>query len=128
MIPAQLRAFPRWSGWVRYAATDRAVSSRAVDIAIGPASESSSASHSTLFVGPFLKYRIITVVAPNSQLAVGVPAPALLRHQQWMRGPSAGSVDGEVATMLRGLAIPESSSASSRATRPPSRRCCGSAG
>ena len=57
---------------------------------------------------PFLKYQIITVVAPNSPLAVGVPAPALLRQQQWMLGPSAGSMDGETATMLRVLAIPES--------------------
>ncbi len=57
---------------------------------------------------PFLKYQIITVVAPKSPLAVGIPTPALLRHQQWMLGPSAGSVDGEIANMLRGLAIPES--------------------
>jgi hypothetical protein len=39
---------------------------------------------------------------------VGIPTPALLRQQQWMLGPSAGGVDGEIATMLRGLAIPES--------------------
>ena len=35
------------------------------------------------------------------------PTPALLREQQWMLGPSAGSVDGEIAAMLRNLAIPE---------------------
>jgi DNA-binding transcriptional LysR family regulator len=57
---------------------------------------------------PFLKYQIITVVAPNSPLTAGIPAPSVLRQQQWMLGPSAGSVDGEIATMLRGLAIPES--------------------
>ena len=87
------------------------ICSRAVDIAIGPATESSVSSigsDDSLFVRPFLKYQIITVVAPNSPLAIGVPTPALLRHQQWMLGPSAGSVDGEIATMLRGLAIPES--------------------
>jgi DNA-binding transcriptional LysR family regulator len=90
------------------------ICSRAVDIAIGPASESSASSASSIgsddsiFVRPFLKYQIITVVAPNSPLAVGIPAPALLRQQQWMLGPSAGSVDGEIATMLHGLAIPES--------------------
>lgn len=50
---------------------------------------------------------IITVAAANSQLAVVVSTPDLLRHQQWMLGPSASSGDGEVATMLRGLAIPE---------------------
>jgi len=82
------------------------IRSRAVDIAIGPASESSGSAD--LFVRPFLKYQIITVVAPKSPLAVGVPTPALLRQQQWMLGPSAGSVDGEIANMLGDLAIPES--------------------
>jgi DNA-binding transcriptional LysR family regulator len=90
------------------------ICSRAVDIAIGPATESSVSSvgsigsDDSIFVRPFLKYQIITVVGPNSPLAVGIPSPALLRQQQWMLGPSAGSVDGEIATMLRGLAIPES--------------------
>ena len=90
------------------------ICSRAVDIAIGPATESSVSSISsvglddTIFVRPFLKYQIIAVVAPNSPLAVGIPTPALLRQQQWMLGPSAGGVDGEIANMLRGLAIPES--------------------
>ena len=90
------------------------ICSRAVDIAIGPASEASVSSASSagpeasIFVRPFLKYQIITVVAPNSPLVVGIPTPALLRQQQWMLGPSAGSVDGEIAMMLRSLAIPES--------------------
>lgn len=84
------------------------IGSRAVDIAIGPASESSIGSDPTLFVRPFLKYQIIAVVAPNSPLAVGIPTHSLLRQQQWMLGPSAGSVTGETATMLRDLAIPES--------------------
>ncbi len=83
------------------------ICSRAVDIAIGPASES-SIGFTDLFVRPFLKYQIITVVAPKSPLAVGIPTATLLRHQQWMLGPSAGSVDGEIANMLRDLAIPES--------------------
>ena len=84
------------------------ICSRAVDIAIGSASESSLGSDGSIFVRPFLKYQIITVAAPNSPLAVGIPTPGLLRQQQWMLGPSAGSVGGEIATMLRGLAIPES--------------------
>lgn len=82
------------------------IRSRAVDIAIGPASESSAGAD--LFVRPFLKYQIITVVGPKSPLAAGNPTPALLRQQQWMLGPSAGSVDGEIANMLSSLAIPES--------------------
>jgi DNA-binding transcriptional LysR family regulator len=84
------------------------IASRAVDIAIGPASESTSSPDESIFLRPFLKYQIITVVGPNSSLANGIPSPGLLRQQQWMLGPSAGSVDGEIANMLRGLAIPES--------------------
>ncbi len=84
------------------------IGSRAVDIAIGPATESWVSPVGSLVVKPFLKYQIITVVGPNSPLAVGVPAPALLRQQQWMLGPAAGGTDGEIANMLRALAIPES--------------------
>ncbi len=82
------------------------ICSRAVDIAIGPAS--SLGADDAIFSRPFLKYQLITVVSPRSPLAAGVPAPALLRQQQWMLGPSAGSVDGEIAAMLRALDIPES--------------------
>jgi DNA-binding transcriptional LysR family regulator len=81
------------------------IASRAVDIALGPATGEPT---DAVFVRPFLKYQIVTVAAPDSPLAAGVPTPALLREQQWMLGPSAGSVDGEIATMLRNLAIPES--------------------
>jgi len=84
------------------------ICSRAVDIAIGPAAEGSISSDSSIFVRPFLKYQIITVAAPNSPLVHGIPTPALLRQQQWMLGPSAGSADGEIANMLRSLGIPES--------------------
>jgi DNA-binding transcriptional LysR family regulator len=79
--------------------------SRAVDITLGPLED---ASESSIAVRPFLKYQIITVAAPDSPLAINVPTPALLREQHWMLGPSAGSVDGEIAAMLRALAIPES--------------------
>lgn len=84
------------------------ICSRAVDVAIGPDRESSVGSDDAIFVRPFLKYQVITVAAPRSPLAVGIPAPALLRQQQWLLGPSAGSVAGESATMLRALGIPES--------------------
>jgi DNA-binding transcriptional LysR family regulator len=79
--------------------------SRAVDITLGPLED---VSESSIAVRPFLKYQIITVAAPDSPLATNVPTPALLREQQWMLGPSAGSVDGEIAAMLRALAISES--------------------
>ncbi|HMZ15789.1 MAG TPA: LysR family transcriptional regulator [Mycobacterium sp.] len=80
------------------------IESRAVDLALGPALPDAGTE---IVVRPFLKYQIITVAAPASPLATGTPTPALLRDQQWMLGPSAGSVDGEIATLIRNLAIPE---------------------
>lgn len=81
------------------------IESRAVDIALGPAGGDAGES---IARRPFLKYQIIAVATPDSPLAHGQPSPALLREQQWMLGPSAGVVDGEIAVMLRNLAIPES--------------------
>lgn len=80
------------------------IESRAVDLALGPALPDAGTE---IVVRPFLKYQIITVAAPASPLATGTPTPVLLRDQQWMLGPSAGSVDGEIATLIRNLAIPE---------------------
>ncbi len=79
------------------------IESRAVDIALGPAAADPDL---TLAVRPFLKYQIITVTAPNRPLAASTVSSAMLREQQWMLGPSAGSVDGEVARLLKGLGIP----------------------
>ena len=59
-------------------------------------------------VRPFLKYQIITVAAAEDSLTTGTPSPSLLREQNWMLGPSAGGIDGEIAGLLRSLAIPES--------------------
>src|SRR3984893_2184331 len=81
------------------------ITSRAVDIALGPINND---SYDAVVVRPFLKYQIITVAAPSSPLATSVPTLSLLRDQQWMLGPSAGSIDGEIAGILRCLAIPES--------------------
>lgn len=80
------------------------IESRAVDIALGPPAADPDA---TLVLRPFLKYQIVTVAAPSSPLIDSAVTPALLREQQWMLGPSAGSVDGEIARLLRVLAIPE---------------------
>lgn len=82
------------------------IESRAVDVALGPAGTGLE-SDGTIAVRPFLKYQIITVAAADHPLAGASPTPAQLREQQWMLGPSAGSVDGEIASMLRSLAIPE---------------------
>jgi DNA-binding transcriptional LysR family regulator len=81
------------------------IESRAVDIALGPTLDHPDGS---IVVRPFLKYQIIAVTTPGSPLGSGTANPAALREQQWMLGPSAGSVDGEIGTMLRNLAIPES--------------------
>lgn len=78
---------------------------RAVDIALGPASE--EPADGSIVVRPFLKYQVIAVAPPDSPLAGAAPTAATLREQYWMLGPSAGNVDGEIAGMLRALAIPE---------------------
>ncbi|HEX3287270.1 MAG TPA: LysR family transcriptional regulator [Mycobacterium sp.] len=83
------------------------ISSRAVDIALGP-SAGDDTTNGSIVVRPFLKYQILTVATPGSPLATHSPTPALLREQQWMLGPSAGSADGEIAAILKNLAIPES--------------------
>ncbi|RDH74723.1 LysR family transcriptional regulator [Mycolicibacterium moriokaense] len=83
------------------------IGSRAVDIALGPLVDDGSPNGS-IVVRPFLKYQILTVAAPGSPLATRPPTAALLSEQQWMLGPSAGHADGEIASILRNLAIPES--------------------
>ncbi|GAY14285.1 LysR family transcriptional regulator [Mycobacterium sp. shizuoka-1] len=80
------------------------IESRAVDIALGPCVGQTGTA---ITVRPFLKYQIITVASAGSPLATGTPTPALLREQHWMLGPSAGGADGEIASVLRALAIPE---------------------
>jgi DNA-binding transcriptional LysR family regulator len=83
------------------------ISSRAVDIALGPSADDKTAGGAVV-VRPFLRYQILTVAAPGSPLATHSPTPAMLREQHWMLGPSAGSADGEIASILNNLAIPES--------------------
>ncbi|MFC3776039.1 LysR family transcriptional regulator [Mycolicibacterium holsaticum] len=85
--------------------------SRAVDIALGRvAGDVAGLDDGSVALRPFLNYQIVTVTAPNSPLAAFSDAPpplSALHEQQWMLGPSAGSVDGEIASMLADLAIPE---------------------
>src|SRR4051812_42140548 len=77
------------------------IESRAVDVALGPIGTGVFPADGPFTVRPFLKYQIIAVAAPGSPLASGTPTPGQLREQLWMLGPSAGSVDGEIASMLR---------------------------
>ncbi|GFG53771.1 LysR family transcriptional regulator [Mycolicibacterium agri] len=82
------------------------VVSRAVDIALGPVA--GPIDDESITVRPFLQYHVLTVAAPGNPAATSVPAPlSLLREQQWMLGPSASNVDGEIGSVLRALAIPE---------------------
>jgi DNA-binding transcriptional LysR family regulator len=83
------------------------ITSRAVDIALGPSADDGR-SNGSIAVRPFLKYQILTVAPPGSPLATRTSTNALLREQDWMLGPSAGHADGEIAAILRNLAIPES--------------------
>lgn len=86
------------------------ISSRAVDVALGPAGVGPADGANAIAARPFLKYQIITVAAPDSALAAysaGPPPAGLLREQMWMLGPSAGSVEGEIGVMLKKLAIPD---------------------
>src|SRR5215475_9214166 len=77
------------------------ITSRAVDIARGQAVPSGQADRDAadnpIVVRPFLNYQILTVTAQGNPLTAHPPTSALLREQQWMLGPSAGSVDGEIA-------------------------------
>jgi DNA-binding transcriptional LysR family regulator len=79
------------------------ITSRAVDIALGPAAPADP----NLVVRAFLKYQIITVTTPDNPLPERGVTPASLREQPWQLGPSGGNADGEIAAMLRALAIPE---------------------
>lgn len=85
--------------------------SRAVDIALGRVTDDiAGLDDGSMVLRPFLNYQILTVTAPNNPLAAfpdATPPLSALHDQQWMLGPSAGSVDGEIASMLRDLAIPE---------------------
>lgn len=80
--------------------------SRSVDIALGPVR--SPIDDDSVVVRPFLNYQIVAVASPDSDAAAVPPPPlAVLRDQPWMLGPSAGNPDGEIASILRDLAIPE---------------------
>lgn len=81
------------------------IKSRAVDIALGPRTNTTDPELSIL---PFLKYQIIAVTRPDSPLTGAAPTPSQLRDADWMLGPAAGSADGTIATMLRTLHVPES--------------------
>jgi DNA-binding transcriptional LysR family regulator len=79
------------------------IASRAVDIALGPP----AAPDPNLVARAFLKYQIITITTPDNPILERGATPPVLREQPWQLGPSGGNVDGEIAAMLRALAVPE---------------------
>jgi LysR family transcriptional regulator, low CO2-responsive transcriptional regulator len=81
------------------------LTSRAVDVAIGP---NSAQSPENLTQKPFLNYQIVAVSRPGHRLAVHTPTPAKLREQVWLLGPAAASDEGAVPRILRHFAVPES--------------------
>lgn len=80
------------------------ISSRAVDVAIGPKPSrlSGAVAHTA-----FLNYQIIVVAGPGHPLAKVPTRPAQLREQVWLLGPSAAGDDGIATTMLRRFDVPE---------------------
>ena len=81
------------------------ISSRAVDIALGPGADD-DASNGSIVVRPFLKYQILTVAAPDSPLAGHPPTHRPAARPAMDAGPVGGQLDGEIAAILRDLADP----------------------
>jgi DNA-binding transcriptional LysR family regulator len=79
------------------------LTSRAVDVAIGPEIKSEA-----LVSKAFLKYEVVVVVGPTHRLATGPPLRrTALREQIWMLGPSAHGHGGVVNQVLRQLDVPQ---------------------
>jgi LysR family transcriptional regulator, low CO2-responsive transcriptional regulator len=80
------------------------LATRAVDVAIGPASSSPTPS---LILKPFLNYEIVAVVRRGHPLA-GAPVTAeRVRRLAWCLGPSAAEAEGVVPAMLHRIGVPE---------------------
>lgn len=85
---------------------DELLRERVVDAAIGPYVDRSDDAIRTL---PFLKYRIVPVVAGDHPLAGrGSVDVAELRQQAWLLGPSATGRLGIVPGLVRRIGVPES--------------------
>ena len=80
------------------------LSSRAVDVAIGPAA---TAPVSSMAHRPFLNYEIVAVAGPDHQLAGRTVSPDQARALTWNLGPSAIEDVGVVPSLLRHLMVPD---------------------
>jgi DNA-binding transcriptional LysR family regulator len=83
---------------------DSLLSSRTVDVAIGPKPANLSASVER---APFLNYQMFVVAGPRHPLAGAAVRPAQLREQTWLLGPSAAGDEGVVRVMLQRFDVPE---------------------
>ncbi|MEW2548490.1 LysR family transcriptional regulator [Streptomyces sp. NPDC047002] len=82
----------------------RLLSSRAVDVAMGPPP---ATVDSSLTCTAFLNYQVFAVVAPDHPFAGRRLGTAELRAQNWLLGPSAVGRLGMVPAILRRIGVPE---------------------
>jgi DNA-binding transcriptional LysR family regulator len=80
------------------------LTTRAVDMAIGPSDALTSAE---LPRHTFLKYQMAVVVGPGHHLARGRPRHDSLRDELWLLGPSAAESDGVTRRLLHHFDVPE---------------------
>ena len=85
----------------------RLLTSRAVDVAIGPAPPGPATSQDEIVVEPFLRYQLVPVVSAIHPLARRRPKPCDLGRQTWLLGPSAVDADSGAARVLRHFAVAE---------------------
>jgi DNA-binding transcriptional LysR family regulator len=80
------------------------LATRAVDVAIGPASSSPLPS---LTLKPFLNYEVVSVVRHGHPLAGSPVTAERVRRLAWCLGPSAAEPEGVVPAMLHRIGVPE---------------------
>ena len=80
------------------------LSSRAVDVALGPASEHHRKGQAQQ---AFLGYEAVVVAAPEHPVALGTVGLDQLANQVWHLGPGASEPAGETSYVLRRLHVPE---------------------
>ncbi|MEP6856652.1 MAG: LysR family transcriptional regulator [Pedococcus sp.] len=80
------------------------LASRAVDLALGPATKRPGAG---LVLHPFLGYEVLVVAAPEHPVATGQVGVDQLPTQVWHLGPGTVGAGGESSEVLARLSVPE---------------------
>jgi DNA-binding transcriptional LysR family regulator len=83
----------------------RLLTSRAIDVAIGPASKSRPDNVRST---EFLRYQLFAVVGSTHPIAGRRVRPSVLSEQTWLIGPSAVDPTSRASRMLRHFRVPES--------------------